>query len=354
MTFTANAPLRIPEYRPYPGSNRGDRELSKVERSLWLNTVGLYIEGEWTPGRGPVTLTPGVRTDLHRYFEQNRSSVDPRLNARWQPTETLALKAGVGLFSQPPPERRLDKELGNPDLAMEWAVHYGLGFEVQLTSALSVDVQGFFAPRRDLAQRSSEVTVSSRESDSPLTGTDVDVDVERFASTGRGRTYGIEILAKHEVTHRFYGWVSYTLGRSEGRANDNRTTRVSRYDQTHNLVIVASYKLGAGWETGLRFRLVSGNPTTRVEEGTFDGDWGQYRRLVDEWRTERQDAFNQLDLRAEKTWVFDRWRLSAFLDIQNVYNATNAELTTYDYRFEESAPVPGIPFLPSIGLMGRF
>lgn len=40
--------------------------------------------------------------------------------------------------------------------------------------------------------------------------------------------------------------------------------------------------------------------------------------------------------------------------MQNAYNATNAEFTAYDYRFVESAPVPGIPILPTFGVRGGF
>ena len=64
--------------------------------------------------------------------------------------------------------------------------------------------------------------------------------------------------------------------------------------------------------------------------------------------------FHQLDLRVERTWIFNTFRFSAYLDIQNVYNAQNPESTVYDYRFQQSAPVRGIPFLPVIGFRGKF
>ena len=53
-------------------------------------------------------------------------------------------------------------------------------------------------------------------------------------------------------------------------------------------------------------------------------------------------------------WLFDTWSMGLYLDIQNAYNAKNVEATEYDYRFRESAPVTGIPFLPTIGIRGQW
>ena len=71
-------------------------------------------------------------------------------------------------------------------------------------------------------------------------------------------------------------------------------------------------------------------------------------------RSVRRQTFHQLDLRAERTWTFDAWRFSAYLDVQNVYNAENPEATIYDYRYRDSGPIRGLPLLPVIGLRGRF
>ena len=41
--------------------------------------------------------------------------------------------------------------------------------------------------------------------------------------------------------------------------------------------------------------------------------------------TGRLPAFNQLDLRVDKTFLFKRWVLKVYLDITNVYNHANVE-----------------------------
>ena len=69
-------------------------------------------------------------------------------------------------------------------------------------------------------------------------------------------------------------------------------------------------------------------------------------------RSTRMRDFQQLDVRLEKTWLFQSWSLSVFLDVQNVYNATNVEARIFDYRFREAIDVPGVPILPILGVRG--
>src|SRR5205085_13970 len=91
---------------------------------------------------------------------------------------------------------------------------------------------------------------------------------------GLGRIYGGELLLRHKPYKNFFGWVAYTLSRSE-RAQAGEWYLFD-YDQTHILTLLASYALPYGFQVGTRFRLVSGNPRTVVQRAVYDGDTGQY------------------------------------------------------------------------------
>ena len=58
----------------------------------------------------------------------------------------------------------------------------------------------------------------------------------------------------------------------------------------------------------------------------------------------------------DKKWDFKKWAFSLYLDINNVYNAKNAEGTQSNYNFDpmNRAPVVGLPFYPNLGLRGDF
>src|SRR5262249_21230291 len=70
--------------------------------------------------------------------------------------------------------------------------------------------------------------------------------------------------------------------------------------------------------------------------------------------SDRLPAFNQLDARIDKRWVFDRWMLTAYLDVQNVLNHSNTEFILHNFDYSQTAPVTGLPIIPALGIKGVF
>jgi len=57
-------------------------------------------------------------------------------------------------------------------------------------------------------------------------------------------------------------------------------------------------------------------------------------------------------VRIDRAWKLGPIDGSVFLDIINVYNARNSEGYQYNFDFTERGKLPGIPFLPTIGVKG--
>ena len=297
---------------------------------------------------GDLRLIPGLRLDGAVLAGINKLSADPRLVARYDIDKQWVTKGYVGLFTQPPNPEAFDQQFGNPNLGLERAIHTGVGAEYKPAKHWKLDGELYYINRQD------QVRFTSDEVLDPATGRRTAIN---FKNSGISNTIGFEALIRREVTRNLYGWLSYTLSRTlTQRDPDNpRSPKVPTvFDQTHNLNLVASYKLGSGWELGGRFRLTSGIPETEITGGTFDADDGGYDSLRGEPRGIRGRTFHQLDVRAEKRWLFDTWSLSTYLDVQNIYNAANEEARQYDYRFRESGPVRGVPILPTLGVKGQF
>ncbi len=144
------------------------------------------------------------------------------------------------------------------------------------------------------------------------------------------------------------------MSRSERRDSGSSEYRLFDFDQTHILTLLGSYNLPKNWSIGARFRLVSGNPTTPIVGSVYDADADQYIRVTGEANSVRQLPFHQLDVRVDKRWIYDRWTLNAYLDLQNVYNRMNPEGVTYSYDFSEEAIITGLPLLPSFGIRAEF
>jgi hypothetical protein len=286
-------------------------------------------------------LFPGVRAD---YGSDTKTwTADPRLGVRYDvhpgfPRTTL--KAGVGLFHQPPQPYQSIAPFGTPGLGSLSAVHTSVGVEQEITRPLELSVELFYKDLRNLV-------VSAPSADSTQNGLS-------YQNNGSGRTYGSELLLRYKPQGRFFGWVAYTLSRSERRDAPGQPLYSYDYDQTHILTALGSYKLGRGWQVGARFRYVTGSPYTPEIGGVLDYDAGAYSPISSSNRNSvRLAAFNQLDLRVDKAWQFQSWKLSAYLDVQNVYNEKNAESVSYNYNYTKSAAATGLPFLPIIGLRGE-
>jgi hypothetical protein len=159
---------------------------------------------------------------------------------------------------------------------------------------------------------------------------------------------------KREISERAYGWLSYTYSRSRVRRVDGMDWIPTRFDEPHVLNAVASWKPGAGFELGARYQLAIGRPDTPIIGATYDADTGEYTPVMGPERSQRVPTFSQLDVRAERDWLFDTYSLGVYLDIINVLDHANAEAVQYDYRYRKSSPITSFPFLPTVGVTGTW
>jgi len=332
--------VRVKAPRPtlegQPGEKLSTQSVLETEGDGWIVQPAFFAETELRPTR-TLRLVPGVRVD---YFDEiQRAVLDPRASAFWEVLPRTTVKAAVGAYSQPPTfDQSDDTTFGNAGLLAQRAVHYGLGVEQRLTDRIDVGLEGFYKALSNLV-------------------TQVPTESERgydYTNEGLGRIYGLELLVRHRPSARFFGWIAYTLLKSERQDHPGAKWRLFDYDQTHILTVIAGVTLGGGWEVGARFRLVSGNPTTPIlGPAYYDADADTYVPRYGEPASARLPTFHQLDLRVDKKWTFRHWSLGVYLDVQNVYNQQNPEATLYNFDYTQSTSVSGLPILPSLGVRGE-
>jgi hypothetical protein len=176
---------------------------------------------------------------------------------------------------------------------------------------------------------------------------------EGYDNDGDGRAGGVELLVRLHGKGPVSGWVSYTLSRAERRDGPGEEYRPFTFDQTHILSVVASVQLPWRLIFGARFRYVTGNTETPITGSLYDADSDVYVPIPGATNSERVPSYNQLDLRLERRWVFDRWALTAYLDVQNSYNRQNPEGWVYSYDYRQREVLSGLPIIPSIGIKGE-
>ena len=127
----------------------------------------------------------------------------------------------------------------------------------------------------------------------------------------------------------------------------------AEFDQTHSLNLIFGYELDR-WSFGSRFRYVTGNPITPVVASVYDADNDVYIPIRGPAFSQRVQDFYQLDVRVDKKWIYNRWILSTYLDIQNVTNNQNVESSSYSFDYSQQQDTMGLPILPSFGVKGEF
>ena len=294
-----------------------------------------YVELAYSPG--PLRVIAGARVDYYGILET--ATVDPRVSVLYEARDDLTLKLGVGTFSQAPELNESSAEIGNPDLDPLRAVHVTGGFQYRPAPGMSVGVEGFYKYLWDRV-------VDTEDGQDPI-----------FINRGIGHIYGGEVSARIQPRafgDRFFGFLAYTLSRSERRDRPGDAFRLFDFDQTHILTLSGTTRLPKGWEVGLTLRLISGNPVTPIVGGVFNPASGIYAPVFGGINAERNPAFHRLDFRVQKTWTYDNGAVALYLDVQNVYNRQNPEGFTYSFNYRERSTQSGLPIIPSLGLRGEF
>ena len=283
-----------------------------------------------------IKTTAGVRVDNFR--DNDIVVAQPRVQSRFKLDKTTSLLAAGGLYTRPPDDN--DENLQR-SLQPERSWQSSVGLENKLVKGITLTSTIYYNHRTDLITAAGERSQAMNTDGS-----------NTYTNDGSGRSYGAELLLQAR-TDKFFGWAAYTYARSERKDNEMAETRLFDSDQTHNLIVLGSYKLGA-WQIGGRFQLTSGTPYTPVVGSVFNSDINNYAAEFGRINSKRNPAQHQLDLRIDRAFAFKTWKLSGYLDISNVY--MNAPVLGYEYNqnYTERTETKGIPILPSLGIRGEF
>jgi TonB family protein len=336
----------------------GQPPADQVNADDWHSTTGSaapYAEADIALVPDRLFVTPGLRlepffTSVNRRRPAESSaadvgafsadlSVQPRLATRFGVTPALTLKAAYGRYRQPARAEDLSSVFGNPLLGTAQASHYLVGGDLALAGSFGVEATVFYS-------RSSELPVRN-----PLPSPAV---AETLLGLGEGRSYGMQLLLRRNLTDGLFGWLAYTLQRSERKDAPDAEWRLFDYDQTHVLTALVSYDLGAGFDIGARLRVASGYPRTPVTGAYYDARRDRYEPELGPKNEIRIPTFWQADVRASKRWSFAGSELEAYLDVQNVTNHDNAEEIVYAPDYSERRYIRGLPILPVLGATWSF
>ncbi|HEY4014597.1 MAG TPA: TonB family protein [Polyangiaceae bacterium] len=323
-TISVQAPP-LPQPGEPPAGPFTSRPPLYTHSTSYVFQPAVYAEWEATPWTGG-RIVPGLRVDYAR--DTQSWDLSPRVVVRQDITRSprTTIKGGAGLFTEPPSPQQSNSVFGTPGLVSQRAYHYDVGVEREFTRHIEASVEGFYKQLDDLV-------------------------TQGLGSVGSGVIYGAETLIRYKPDDRFFGWLAYTLSRSERRDAPGMPLRLSQYDETHILTLIGSYRLGDGWEFGARYRLTSGYMYTPSNYGYFDENASSYLALQTQPAfTARLPLFHSLDLRVDKSWKAWWGTIGIYLDVLNVYNNANVAGISYDYNSTHQSFANDLPILPSFGI----
>lgn len=321
---------QAPQEGQPPPSNFSMLPLAEYQDSVPNHMYGAYAAADFKPV--PATMiTSGLRVD--HYDFTGETTLGPRLQVSHELDKAWTLRLAMGAYS-----RGLEfAESIDPDLRPETAFQYVAGAKYEIADGITAEASVFYTDRRDL------ITID------PLKAK---IDPLRsYVNRGNGRSFGAEAIVRAKLDD-FFGWLTYSVSRSDRIDGPLSERRLFDFDQTHNLVAVGSYTLGK-WQFGARFQYATGQPWTPVVGSRYLTDLNAFVPVYGEVNTSRLEAAHQLDVRIDRKWKFHSWSLSAYLDVTNVYAHARVLGYQYNYDFTQTEPITDLPIVPALGVRGE-
>lgn len=239
---------------------------------------------------------------------------------------------------------------GNSDL-------FSTGLFWEPTNTYNFSAEVFYTNLNDILQY-KDGTLALKERDDSW---------EDFVATGKGKSYGLELMAEKR-TESFTGWIAYTLSKSTRLFDEINfgETFPYAYDRRHQFNINSDYIIGEKIKKGktitkdisVSFNYASGKyitlatqeyqaiPLPLMESSRYNTGWFEKRSLLNSVNNYKMPAFHNLNLSyrierksIDKTIV---WNFSVY----NVYNRLNP---WYYYKKDDKMKqITLFPIIPSI------
>ncbi|MBE2273796.1 MAG: TonB-dependent receptor [Flavobacteriales bacterium] len=299
-------------------------ELNLVQYGLYLQTAKKFLEDK-------MQLSVGARIDGSNYsdFTNNPfNQFSPRFSFNYKFAENWAANFNTGIYYQLPAYTSLGFQLSNNlvnknSLKYIQNTHFVGGLEFNGKDNLRFTLEGYYKKYKNYPfSLRNQISLANIGADFGVVGN------EPLDSRGFGETYGVEFLAQKRTLNNFYGIVAYTFGFS--KFSDSAGNLLpSSWDSRHILTMTTGKYFKRNWNLGARFRLQSGLPETPydLQRSALVNIWNVANGPVQDFtqlNSLRGNVAHQLDIRAEKKWIFKKWQFTTYVDVVNVYGSKSA------------------------------
>ncbi len=281
-----------------------------------------------------IQLSAGLR--FERFALTNESNLSPRLALTYNLLDNTSLNLAFGKYFQTPASYQISPDVRNLELKSALATHYVAGIEQRISDDTRATIEVYY---KELAS----LFVSPNDTSNLL------------LNTGSGYAKGIEVSMQKKFNGGVVGSASYSYSISKRRDNASASLYDFEYDRPHIINLIGGMELGDGWQIGAKFQFASGNPYTPVDGVAKKA--GQYYLIDGAINSARYPDYHKIDVRVDKQFNFDKWSLTAYLDLWNIYNRDN--ITSYSFKAGTAGEIITTPrydfgITPIIGITAKF
>jgi hypothetical protein len=304
-------------------------------------------------------LMAGLRLDRLEQVDANEFS--PQVSAGIRASAHTELQFGFGRYLQFPELDQLDRECARPGTEPEPRLpvimltrsdHLTAAIEQRFGENTRVRVQGF--------DREDHTEVGSRFFD----GTSCSVIhpdpsfQQQFADSQlRTRARGFQVVIQRRSANRLSGWVGYTFDEAIQKPIVDPfailLSGLTAEDQKHTFNAFANYRLTSSVNLSAKFLYGSGFPFLNNEVGVSSGGIS-----VNSIVAIRFPPYQRLDIRMDKSWTFQHWKMTLHVEGLNITNHNNPQVIGSTLEPATGLVVPefgkGLPILPTAGLVFEF
>jgi len=295
---------------------------------LNLTQYGFYLQGSRKLLDSKLELSGGLRIDGSDYSKMTSNPLEqfsPRISARYRFAERFALNLNGGIYHMLPSYTALGF-IQNGNLINQNTLKYIRneqivgGIEFNGKNNLRITAETYYKKYKNYPfSLRNGISLANVGGDFGVVG------AEPLDSRGVGETYGVEILAQKRTLNDFYGIASYTFGHS--RFSDiNGSLKPSSWDSRHIVSLTGGKYFSRNWNIGARFRMQTGLPETPydIARSQLVNVWNIANAPVSNYallNSQRGNVVHQLDIRAEKKWIFSKWQMTFYVDVVNAYGS---------------------------------
>ncbi|MBK5721882.1 TonB-dependent receptor [Dysgonomonas sp. Marseille-P4677] len=345
---------------------------TKLDFAKW----GVFSNIDYISSNEKFKASLGLRADAASYSSSTNKiyqQVSPRLSLSYNLINNLNASVNVGRYFQLPPLTALgfknnDGVYVNKDLEYMRVEQLSGGFNFTLRKNIEISLEGFYK-HYDKMPLSIEdgIPLMSKGDDYGVIGN------EYLISKSKGKSYGVELLARWLVMRKVNVSSSFTLFKSQFDKLDGESV-ASAWDNGFIFNLTGTYYLPRNWSIGAKIKSIGGAPYTPydTDKSSFVVAWNALGKPYFDYKqynAKRSFSYTQLDIRADKTFYIKNFMIGLYVDLQNITgssfknqdvvlstgNIINPEAPIEEQRYEmKTLKRTSSTIVPTIGVTFEF